>query len=400
MSEDQAVITTDDAGTRALGSGYLADLLRTVERSHEPSWMAVFRYASRHKLRIVLASALLTEGYPVSPGLAYEVAFWREQDQRYRELAAGLTAAVPDLRQMKGAQIGRLYPQGWLRDSTDLDMVAAGPEQVWEAAAVLLDQGWQPDSLAFQGTESGIDVALNMVRPSHDELLLDHQAVEIVSCETTGSPWRVRPVSSPPGLRREGPARQYLALLEEGFERDWNARDLLDASLLLLEVGEAGVRPLAREADRLGLGSEWQSLAGRLRGYGLLDDALLPTDRSRPWRATAQRLRCAGALALRPPAVAAGILQKLQRRKAAPLGHFAERWVLDHLPGRSVLASGMPVWGVRVAEQRSAGPNVTYRNRSGRTYATTPVGTYVLLYVPHFDPDWLNDTADPRRPSD
>ncbi|MGW2955918.1 hypothetical protein [Streptomyces eurythermus] len=74
--------------------------------------------------------------------------------------------------------------------------------------------------------------------------------------------------------------------------------------------------------------------------------------------------------------------------------------MLDHLPGRSVLASGMPVWGVRVAEQRSAGPNVTYRNRSGRTYATTPVGTYVLLYVPHFDPDWLNDTADPRRPSD
>ncbi|NKI44159.1 nucleotidyltransferase family protein [Streptomyces physcomitrii] len=386
---EEVTAAEDGADFRELSSEYLADLLRAVERSHEPSWMAVFRYASRHKLRIVLASALLTEGYPLTPGLAYEVSFWREQEQRYGGLVGELTRAVPELRRMKGPEIGRLYPPGWLRDSTDVDLVARTPRQVWEAAGHLRDQGWQPDSLAFQGTERGVDVALNMVRPSHDELLLDHQAVELVSMETTGRPWRVRPVSDPPGVRRTGPARQLLALLEEGFERDWRARDLLDASLLLVEITEEGVPALAREVDALGLGRQWHTLTRRLRGYGLVDDALLPAP-GRPWRASAQRLRRAASLASRPPAVAAGVLQTLQRRKAEPLGSAGERWLLDHLPGRSVLAAGLPVWGVRVGDRCAEGTEVAYRTRSGRTYATTPVGTYLLLYVPHFDPSWLH----------
>jgi len=384
-------VTADVEGVaadgRGLDSGYLADLLRAVEKSNEPSWMAVLRYASRHKLRIVLASALLSEGHKISPGLEYEVSFWRRQVAAYDETVETVRAAAPGMRRMKGGEIGALYPADWVRDSSDVDLVAESPDEVWAAARQLRENGWSPDSLAVQRVDGRLDVALNMVSESADEFLLDHQAVEMVSAEITGDAWRVRPASRVPGLRPTGPARQVLALLEEGFERSWLARDLLDASLLLMEIGAHDVARLLDEVALLGLGVEWDSLARSLRALGLVDDELCPVDRAVRWRSAARRAAYGASLASRPAGVAALGLQRWQARRAGPLGNAVERRALQRVRARAVLEAGLPLWGVRTGPPQAADDGLRLEQRADGLYAATPVGTFLLVYVKYLDPD-------------
>jgi Uncharacterised nucleotidyltransferase len=339
--------------------------------------------AAPEKLRVVLASAWASEGIPIG-AVAGEVEFWREQVDRYRRHAEKLTAEVPEAVVLRGPAIAELYPAGWVRDCSDLDVVVPAQAELWAACRLLMESGWTCNGVSVMRSGRDLEFAMSFSRPSSEPLLLDFERIEISTAGMTGNFLNVPPTAKAADYRGHTTAsRNLLAMLEERLERCYRARDVLDTLLLLERLPDAEAERFLAAVARADLWPEWRELSRRVSATA---DVSLPgaggsRGRLRSLASNARR-RVRTARRTRAPAVVAWTL--------------ATRWTLGRLPSRRqarivsgihraigparVLDRGLPLFGVSTDDSPAHEVRITTTN--GRPRLECPVGTFLLDYIP------------------
>lgn len=354
--------------------------------------------AGPQSLRIVLASAWQAEGETPNPSLAYEVEFWRGLVARYRRLNESLSSSVPGLRPIKGFRIGRLYPDGWVRDCCDLDLVADCRKHLWQAADWLRSRGWEASGMAVVRVEGHPEVVLSLTRPSEDPWLCALETVEISSLSFAGNGWTVPAARRLPGGETlSDEVLQIAALLEERCERSYRARDALDALVLLDAMAPSDVNNFLDVVDGLKLWPEWTELALKVAAFASLrGDTLLRGRRTRGHVASALTRGTRGLLScLSPGRVAGALLERWTVRRIPDHRRLAVSWwVHEKLHAERVLASGRPLFGLRSAGGDLIAEDLAIKRKGRHLWAETPLGAFVLLYSGIARPSWFPEGAD------
>lgn len=297
----------------------------------------------------------------LNAGLEFELESQRARVAFYRVLAASLDS--PSVIPLKGLEVGRLHPDGWVRYMNDLDYHVAEPELLWEVAASLIERDWSLDSGTFTRVNNSLQVLLSFRLPHPDRYQLPY-GVELTTYVSLGDLGGVPPVLAlTPDLV---PVKNLMMLLFERFEQPFRARDLVDGALLI-ESMDAGA--VERMVDRLDLWPEYAELASLLSRAELGPSPRIPRD-----AVARARRRRAGRL-VRSTLSAAGLARRTQQRMVArglpALGRRAfervgARWALD----QGLLCFGLPVQG-RAERVRVGG-------RDDLTWVDTPVGRFLL----------------------
>jgi hypothetical protein len=361
-----------------LDSGVVAGLVADAGPSRE----ALYEAARPGRLHVLLASAWELEGGPVPPQARDELEFWRRQMTAYADVFAGL--ATLGLSAQKGPQLARLYPRGWLRQSTDLDLFAAGRAPVWDAARTLVADGWEVAALTVLVAEGEPGVTLEVGRPSDRPDLLREQKVELASLAFAGNQLGVPAVRTLGNdVPAESPVHQLVALVEERFQRPFRDRDVLDAALLLEEMGDGERALLAAVLDSTRLWPEWRELRAWIVRAALLDAAEVPPAPLRAVAAARARRARTVAVRAREPATWAWLLASDDDpgRGRAALAALLERRV----PVGRVLARGYAAYGVPVALGQPSAEDLAVVRREGDLVAETPLGTFLLTYAAAVD---------------
>src|SRR5215510_699096 len=99
-----------------------------------------------HKLAITLLSCWATEGQPLDSGHRAELDAYRDRADRYGRIWERLRAVAPTAHLVKGPLIAARYPAGVVRAAGDLDVVDPNLSELWQAAAVLVGDGWRVEA--------------------------------------------------------------------------------------------------------------------------------------------------------------------------------------------------------------------------------------------------------------
>lgn len=308
-----------------------------------------------------LLATLCSAWGELNEGLAFELAAQRERVAFYQELAESLDS--PAVIPLKGLEVGRLYPDGWVRYMNDLDYHVVNSDTMWKVAGSLVERGWTLDSGTFTRVNNSLQVLLSFRLPHPDRYQLPY-GVELTSYVSLGGVGGVPPVLAlTPDLV---PVKNLMMLLFERFEQPFRARDLVDA-VLLIESSPAGA--VERMLDRLDLWPEYAELASLLERAEFKPVPVVPRD-----AVLRSRRRRAGR-ALRGTLSAAGLARRAQQRMVerglpAPgrraFERVGARWALD----AGLLCFGLPVPG---GAQR-----VRVGGRDDLTWIDTPVARFLL----------------------
>lgn len=372
-----------------LSSAWLEALVRLLQEPEHAYTRALVEAAAAQLVRPVLASAWMAEGRDVGPVLAAEVEAYRLRDARYREVLADLCAALPALVPIKGVEVASLYPDGWVRNGNDLDVIAPDPATVWRAGTHAVARGWTFTALMLQRLGGAVQVGLVLEREPTDPMVLWPEQLELRSIGFVGSTWTVssRPSSELGDL--PAPVRHLLGLMEQRFERSMRARDVLDAAVVLGAAGASVLPPLFGALDRLGLWPEWEGVVAAL---GYLDvrgaeDLLPPHAAGRRRRAAIRRRARAAGRALRPRVGGYSLVELAEefRRGGAVLSRGAEL-ARHRLGPAGVLAAGLPVAGLLV-DPEPAHPSMELGIVGGWPVARTALGTFLLTVTERVPPE-------------
>lgn len=342
----------------------------------------------RHQVAMTLVSLWEREGRFVSPALAYELRLHRDLQATLGELRDELDGRIPGIGFVKGLEVASLYPQGVLREMKDLDVLVPERADVWAVAGLLLGRGWSVRAFTLLELAGRLHVVVGLRRPAQDPQVMLPQVVEVSTALFPGT----RGVAWPEfGERDEPLLKNLLALLNERVEdRVWRttlrARDVIDAIVLLEALGPSAGGRVREAVERQGFAREWLELTGFLSRTGLLPDG---------FGAAAGAVGAVGAVGagdrlagLRraasgagPVAGAVGWVQRgmAGERPSPPRDRVArllDRWV----PSRRVLATGLPLFGLRVATEPAA-DDLELIERDRAMVARTPLGTFALSFT-------------------
>lgn len=305
----------------------------------------------------LVMSVAARAGVPLGSGSRDEIARARARVDGYRRIAADCRRFF-GARMVKGPSVARLYPADLTRSMSDLDLVVPDEGALWDAVAHLADRYEleEMDVAVF-----GDPVRHLVVAPywAADDPLLDRPLhVDLSTFAFYGDPQSV-PIRTTLPLHQT--VADLLSLAEERFQRPFNAKDVIDAALLLRDPRlDAGA--LREAASTYLLAPELRELIvfGKERSdlFETVDDSLL-ADLDR--LAGEERARRAGQAAPRPEGV------------AARLAH-----------------GGFPVHGMRLRWARPRRPWRAARLRpgpDGSTLLLTPVADYLLVTEPLVAPD-------------
>ncbi|MFH9089301.1 hypothetical protein [Streptomyces sp. NPDC017673] len=188
----------------------------------------------------------------------------RAEYGRLADLARGCGRAEV----LKGAALERLYPEGVLRSSRDVDLLMPDEDAMWRAvAAVAASRPVDEARVSMIESPGRRDwaVALNWPSPESD---LDHPyAVEFFTAAFVGDHATV-PLR--PGRPDDPLLAGLLLIAEELFQQPPRGRDLVDTALLLAAVPEAERGALHRAARDWSLAPELHQLAERVCDIPLL----------------------------------------------------------------------------------------------------------------------------------
>jgi hypothetical protein len=183
-------------------------------------------------LPVLVLSVLARDGAPLGIGAADELRRARDRAATY----ADLRAAVPALRVLKGASLARHYPAPLVRPVGDLDLVAAGEADLWQAVRTITDRvPVQHIDVSLFGTDSR-HIAVTLTWPAEDPLLDREYAVDLSTAAYAGDLRAVPPRAAAPA---DPVLADLLALAEERFQRPYGAKDAVDVLL----VGAAALPP-------------------------------------------------------------------------------------------------------------------------------------------------------------
>jgi hypothetical protein len=330
-----------------------------------------------------LYSAWQAEGGLLNAGLRHELTAARARIDYYRGVADRLRAQVPGLTSIKGLEVADLYPAGLARAMNDLDFVASSERELWQAVALLVDDGWDTDTATFNRTGGALQVLVSLRRPHEDPYLMPY-GVELATFYSLGNFCGVPPLLNLPVGWRTPAIKNTLMLLCERFEQPYRARDLVDAALLLSSVRGDDLTVLHEALTQMRLRAEYAELASLVDRAGLDP---LPAPPGGGWAASLARARrfAGGAGFFRRPL--AGTARHLQRRQMGARPGRAERWawaatqrLLPVGPGVSagVLGFGLPLDG-----PAPAADGAILHKRGRQAWVDTPVGRFLLTIGDH-----------------
>jgi len=372
-----------------LTSKLVEELILELNDETDRDPLTLLEWAEMHDARPLLASAWQSEGADLSPGLAHEVALFRERAAGHRRLFDELSSAVGGIEAVKGFRIAELYPSGWVRGGKDLDVRATTQETVWRVVRYLLDRGWQCGGAFLQriGREDVMSVVLTST--SLDPMVLRPEAVEVgPTVFAPGNFFGLGPLATheldeplPPLVSH------FLGILEQRLERGVTVRDVVDSVVLLQAMSTSDLDDLWRIVDRLLLWKELGEVAFVLDTLELVpQDALLPA-RFAPQQQRARQARTVRAL---QRAATVPVLARYVAHKAATAqwkGNLAQD-VAARLPrvvpAMRVLAAGLPLVGAPIAREVTS-DGLRLDVVEGNLVATCPAGAFLLLYGREYD---------------
>ncbi|MEU3982789.1 hypothetical protein AB0F77_22275 [Streptomyces sp. NPDC026672] len=300
-------------------------------------------------------SLAVREGAEPGPGTAEELRRARERAETYERILRSCTRAEPGVRPVKGPSLRRWYPDDVVRTMNDLDLVVPDEAALWRVVGTVLSQrtvsgvGLSLLEEPGRSVDAGPHLLVAPYWEPADPLLDPEMRVEITTFGYAGD------MAALP-IRAELPADQVLAdllaLAEERIQRPFNAKDMLDVSLLLHPARMPDPAVLTATAEQYRLAPELAELLelARRRG-GLL--AHLPETLPRTLDDLAERERA---------------------RRTAP-----------GQPPAARTRYGMPLGPVRIP---SAGTSAVRTHECGAgTLLFTPVGAYLLVDGDRVDPE-------------
>ncbi len=363
-------LTSDDL-VRALGAS-------CGEEPEALAWSVMLVRRAQPSFAATLYSAWQAEGISLNPGLRHELDSAKARIDFYRSIAADLAAKVPGLTPIKGLEIADLYPGGLIRAMNDLDYVASGEPDLWQAASVLTADGWEIETATFSRVGGALQMMVSLLRPHPDPCQLPY-GVEIASYCSYGNLGGVTPLLSLPEQWRAPAVKNMIMLLYERFEQPFRARDLVDAALLLGSASAADIAALGSALTRLRLAPEYNELASLVSQAGLGPLPGLPAGSlARGVARVSRAARSAGHLK-RP---LAGSARHLQRRRIFRRPRAPERWawtaVQRLLPPAAAVSGGVLGFGLPL-DRPPPDVDAAILCRRGRlAWVDTPAARFLL----------------------
>ena len=379
----------------ALTSGDLVSALTVCSGSqadHPGEIVALVRRA-QPSFAATLFSAWKAEGTSLNPALSYELDVARARVEFYRSVARRVLSAASDLTTVKGLEVGALYPEGWVRDMSDVDFIAPSEPSLWQAVGLLTEDGWELDTATFSRLDGTLQVMASLRRP-HEDRYQPPYGIELATYVTLGNQGGIPPVVRLPEEWRPPAIKNLIMLLHERYEQPFRARDLIDAALLRTALRDAELDVLLRAVVRLGLAAEYAELVRLAGRAGLGPLPALPGGRLTVARVRARRLAHGATFFARPMA---GTGRHLQRRlMIGQPGRVEQKaWsaVQRRLPVPAAVTGGLLAFGLPLDGPRPAVTRTALYRRGNLAWADTPAGRLVLTIGDEVDEDAVDELS-------
>jgi hypothetical protein len=385
-----------------LTSGKLVETLATCSKgpAGEPAEIVALVRQAQPSFAATLYSAWEAEGAELSPALRAELEAVRARVDLYRSVAASVMSAVSGLTTIKGLEVAALYPSGLVRYMNDLDFVASGEHELWQAVSFLLEDGWDLDTATFSHIGGAPQVMVSLRRENEDRYQLPY-GIELATYYTLGNQGGIPRVLRLPAQWTTPAIKNTLMLLHERYEQPFRARDVLDAALLHESLRDGEVDALHRGVVTLGLAVEYAELVRLIRDAGLGSPPRIPGGEWTTARVRARRLTRGASFFTRP---LYGTARHLQRRlmMGAPGRVESMLWarVQRRLPVLPAVRAGLLAFGLPLDGPRPAVTAAVLCQRGELAWADTPVGRFLLTTGDEVSQSAVDELSGGRPPAD
>ncbi len=360
--------------------------------------------AAEHKLAITLLSAWEAAGMRLRDAQRAELADNRTRIERYRSTWAVISAIAPGAMLVKGSMIAAHYPAGLLRAAGDLDVICPA-EQLWSAALVLIEQGWELGAFTIlnartpravrraagrAGWEPQISIAL--YQPS-DTSIEDPYEVELRTVDVATSmrlpSWRLA------GMPMSPVTASVLALVAERWERPFRSRDVFDLAVLSDHLDDADLASLRSALTVTGLWPEQRELSALLNRSGLRPAPRLAGERRSALAARSVRLLAAVRRWANPVRVLGYLSVTTVDKDRGKLADRLAQFVHERIGAWRLFRLRLPLFTVPLpAGHPGGGPDAMRLVRRGpHLVAVSPVGSF-LLVAGSCQEIWLEQAAE------
>ncbi|MGV9324682.1 hypothetical protein [Streptosporangium sandarakinum] len=374
-----------------LTSGDLEEVLTLVTGQQEETPGEILHVARREQPSLVatLLSAWEREGRDLGPALSHELRQQRARTDFYRGVQAGLGRAWPEAVPLKGLEVADRYPDALVRYMNDLDYWFPQRDRLWEAAGLLLANGWSMHTATFMLAGGDLQFLLSLRRLPEDPYALPY-GIELSTTPLVGDRIGVPVRTALPALCADPVVKNLVALLFERFEQPYRARDLVDAAVLLTGAPRRLLASCALAVHELALWPEYAELAALLEESPFTVPRL-PGDERALVRASRMWRRATAASGLRRPfGLAVTALQNgMMNGSAGVLGRRAWDAVSRRMSPRAALDAGLPLFALPVEGDDLRAEGLTLIERDGVLWAHTPVGGFVLVHGDEIDEELL-----------
>ncbi|MEU9132844.1 hypothetical protein AB0D08_32860 [Kitasatospora sp. NPDC048540] len=324
----------------------------------------------------LLLSAAVHAGRPTGTGSDDELRRHRTRLATYDRIAAAV--AETGTRVVKGPALARFQPPWAVRTCGDLDLLAPGEAELWQAARRISELLPVHDiQLTLIGSGPGRHLMVGLGAPSPEPWLDPELKIELATFAYPGD-WETVPLRA--AMPEHDATAQLLAVAEERFQRPFTVRDVLDCAAVLTSAEAPAPIALAETAHAWHLAPELLELTEFARSFPtlapLVDEAWQA--RLAPAAAT-ERARRAG---LRPD----------RADEDAPPGESGPERTRRRLasggPVPARLADGYPVFGIALQVDHPFAPadRAVLHTVDDSTVLTTPLGAFLLVSRELVDP--------------
>ncbi|GAA3885708.1 hypothetical protein GCM10022243_58160 [Saccharothrix violaceirubra] len=354
-----------------------------------------FRFVqfSRNEQRAMptLVSYWEATGIEVPEPLALETRYERERQLAYGAVLDRITTVDPAAVPMKGPMICRLYPAGLVRETADLDVLCSSVDTLWAVADDLMGLGWTLNSVSVNGIDGQAHPSVQLARPAAHPRLTNKDRVELTTVCYRGdgyrTPPRLRTLSGPPTIED-----CFTWFVDEIADRDFRMRDMVDLAVFdhHFGTGEVDLVLIGHHLVDYGLRTAFARLAAEAaKRYPAATPMLTRVRAAMPRRATTKRLRAPRTSGLLAGSVAIANYTIRETNRPAVLAR-CERWLAglqERFGARKLFERGVPLHGVEVSDERSAGTGIEFRGAGA--LLRSPVGTYALAAGPVVRSTWV-----------
>ncbi len=341
-------------------------------------------------------SAWKAEGKPLNPAMAYAVDYARDRFDYFKSVAAKLKSAVPGLSTIKGLEVAALYPDHLVRFQNDLDFIAPGQAELWQAVSLLTDDGWRVNTATFSELEGNLQ-AMVSTEHDHEDVYQVPPHVELTTYFTSGNQGGIPPIVRLPDEWRVPAVKNSVMLLHERYEQPFRARDLVDAALLQDSLDDSGLAELHKAVVALGLVVAYDELVRLVAKTSLPPLRPLPGGQRTATLARARRVTRNASYFARPLGGTGRTLQRRSmQRKVTRAEILAWETLQRQMHVTTGIGAGLLAFGLPIGGPRQDVTEAVIRSKGKLAWADTPAGRFLLTlgdYVTQAAIDELSDDS-------